>query len=401
MDSVPRRRRAVATVVARGPGSYVSARHQTQPLRPDYVHTVVPLLCSFSRMGSHLGPMIVFTSNLTATEHDSLRLHGAQVRDLTWYGARQRFRLDRVNTSASCELPGKGGWQVWGRSDFAETMLKLLLWRELAREFDEFLYVDPDSLFLHPPDTLFDTLHPQALGKKGLAHRMLNLRDLRRCGWRKGGAFDYKHRHRKMCPSLDFVAPLSGRGMLSHVFTGTNQTACLRSGWSTSIFLARASTARSQSLLHRARTGNFSTFTRTEQDVLDDEFDTRHQCILKSDREAGEADCVPTAVVGIKESFPFTAVGDIYVLHHRMKAYVTGALGEPLTGGHHAETLLLRNLSASLCQASTLQLQPAPFAPLMGPGHARHMKLLEVASRALAVQPCAVRTTPWERCVGP
>ena len=326
-------RRCYVTLVVRGAGSYVTPQHQLQPLLPDYVSTAIPLLCSHQRVVSRY-PLLVLAVNLTHKEHAVLRDHGAVVHDLTEEARRQHSLLPAA--APSCTLDSKGAWQVWGRGDFAQTMVKVLLWKALATlGYDEAAFVDADSIFLSSADSIFDALNPPLLGKQFRAHRTLSLRDMGRC--KRPGSPESAFRHRRLCPRLRFAARFSSRLELSKEWTRPGQRAqCAVPGWQTGFFVTRPSQRTFDALQQRASHGNFTTFTKTEQDVLDAEFAIRDHCLpLRAAREPLDA-CVAHAYLQHE-------LVEQLVLHHRIHSR--------RDVDEHVGTLAIQNLSLALCRS--------------------------------------------------
>ncbi|KAL3910332.1 MAG: hypothetical protein SGPRY_009097 [Prymnesium sp.] len=99
---------------------------------------------------------------------------------------------------------------------------------------------------------------------------------------------------------------------------------------------------RLRSLLHRVRRSGFSLFTRTEQDVLDAEFDTERHC-----SHPGDATCVGHAY------FSLGFVQSV-VYHHKLHAGIYEDSSSRDTGW---QDQVLKNLTCSLCYRSSLSLQ--------------------------------------------
>jgi len=332
-------RRCFATLIVQGGGgSYIAPQHELRPVLPDYVSTAIPLLCSLRRVGSSY-PIVVLAVNITHAESKALGAHGAIVRDVSALAAQQHMALPIE--ARSCKLDTKGSWQVWGRGDFAQTMVKALLWKELAElGYDEVAYVDGDSIFLAHPDAIFDVLDPVLLGRQSRAHRTLALRDMGRCKRRgdKPGVNDY--RHRRLCPRLSFVARFSSRHELTKEWiVDRSRSACVQPGWQSGFFVARPSVRTYEALVRRARSGNFSTFTQTEQDVLDAEFDIRQHCLPLRAPKEGAAECVAHAYVQHD-------LVEQLVLHHKLHARRPDASPTEQLG-----TTAVHNLSLALCQS--------------------------------------------------
>ena len=259
--------RAVITLVARGEGSYVSPSHERRPIIPDYVATALPLLCSFSMMhtGSSL-PLVVLTANLTTDEEHRLRAYGVQTMDalaMMRVAAPRALDIHGPPSGAKkqgCLLQSKGGWMAWGRSDFVQTMLKFALW---LLPFDEVLYIDADAILLRPLHSLFGSLVRPG------ARKMSYWFDMQHdCGH----LFQSGASRRPICPRLDFVGPTSSRAQAARMFD-KSRVECQRPGWQSGLFLTRPSMETFTRLMRRAQAGNYTSFTRTEQDVPDAELE--------------------------------------------------------------------------------------------------------------------------------
>ena len=321
-------KRCFSTVLVRGTGSYIARFHKTKPNRPNYVASAIPLLCSFRRAGSAY-PFVILAVNLTGAEHDALRVQGGLVVNITQPANKLRFELP--HGVPSCKPKGAGAWQVWGRSDFAETMIKTLLWKTLAElGYDEVAYVDADSIFLSRPDVIFDALRPQELGRQSRAHRILSLRDLARC--RTPGRPHHGSQHRRLCPSLQFAASFSSRLDIMKTTTElANHTLCQQPGWQSGFFVTRPSLSTFWSLQRRARDGNFTLFTQTEQDVLDAEFPVSEQCVGVG---------LPKQPSCTRHAYMSHMLVQSLVMHHKIHAYDGNAL---------LSTALIHNLSLTFC----------------------------------------------------
>ena len=334
-------RRAYVTLLARGSGSYISPHSDTNPAIPDYVASALPLLCSHQRTRSAY-PLIVLAANLTAAEQSQLRLHGAaEVIDVTNY----RSRSSPLSQPPSCLHPSKGGWIVWGRGDFAETMLKTAVWREFAGRYDEVAFIDADTMLIKSPDPLFEALSPFGRnndGGAGAAPRRHSwwLGGDARCGSPKRIS---ELAHKRACGRMAFIAAESTRERYSRSFQ-QNKTECHVAGWRTGFFLTRPSVALAEALEARARQGNFSLYTRTEQDVLDAEFDPYGMC---HEAKKQQSQCVRAAILSDR-------VLSSYTVHHKIHGFRLDDKQAPPKGLTRLTILqgnkVLRNLTLTLCK---------------------------------------------------
>ena len=405
-------RRCFATLIARGNGSYVTPQPETRPLHPDYVRTALPLLCSFQHLGSAY-PLHVLAAGYAEATLQALRTHGVNVRDIT--NLSPQIDLGTSSASEQCLLRSKGSWQVHGRSDFASTMHKLLLWQVLRNDCDAVAFVDADSIFTGAPvDGIFDTVHPQKLSQRQRG-RMFALRDLSRCGWPEDKN-DTEYRLKPLCPALDFAARLSSRKGITEVFLwpkvanssathpfnelDPSEAACRRPGWSSGFFVTRPAPDSFDALHGRAIAGNFSLFTRTEQDVIDDHFDPRDHCVRTpyATRDAARGtnrtarDSKPQLDIGMRvacsrhAALSASLVSEL-VLHHKLHAYEPNAL--PTRSNLHIGTTTLHNLSRSLCASSAALLEGVPpIVPVASSPHCRkgcpfEMTVVQVARQLL------------------
>lgn len=199
------KRRAFITLVARGSGHYI-APTERHARTPNYLLTVLPLLCSFIRVRSRY-PLLVLAANLSQSEETALLAYGAtSVLPLEAAMVQQLSRIANAGYlhTMSCILQQKGGWMVSGRTDFRETVLKLAIW-SLFDHFDEVAYLDADSIFLRHPDSAFDSLTPSRYSR----HTRQRYLQASECNSRSqsGAALAM----RPLCDHLEFVAPESGR----------------------------------------------------------------------------------------------------------------------------------------------------------------------------------------------
>ena len=121
-------KRAVTTLVARGGGSYVTKDPLAHPIIPDYVATVLPLLCSFARLTATSVPQLQFvalTHNLTTDELAHLRSNRAITMEVAAI-APAIVGLPMRAARQDCLLRSNFSWAAHGRSDIASTMLKHL-----------------------------------------------------------------------------------------------------------------------------------------------------------------------------------------------------------------------------------------------------------------------------------
>ena len=359
-------RRAYVTLLARGFGSYIAPRHEQDPAVPDYVSTALPLLCSF-RLIQSAYPLVILASNLSSHEVDTLRWHGAdEVVDITprvtqsasfaqqssytssaaAAHARQGIRQSNRRQPASCLL--SKSWMIWGRSDFAETMLKTAVWRELAGRFDEVAFIDADTLLLTgrpSPDVLFEALSPWEPPRGADKRPLWWIGGDSRCGAPR------EMLRLPFCDRLAFVAAASRREFDARS-REPNRTACHINGWQSGFFLTRPAVHVAESLEERAAAGNFSLYTRTEQDVLDAEFEPYQACACG---RACPRRPLPPHSWCARQAILSEAVRRVHLNHHKIHAYRTADHHQQAAGGYIREesvargNTLLRNLTLTLC----------------------------------------------------
>ena len=203
----PTPRRAFITLAVKGRGHYIASSDSDRQT-PNYLQTVLPLLCSFARTRSRY-PLYVLGSNLTQEEQSLLTDHGADG-FLSLDSSQQPLAAlpSEPRARRTCISTRRGGWMISGRSDFRETLLKLSLW-SLSGLFDEVAFVDADMLFLRRPDNVFDTLNTRQMASRKRHHRL---------DWRvHDECRDPKHGHpdpslaTPLCDQLELVASESGR----------------------------------------------------------------------------------------------------------------------------------------------------------------------------------------------
>jgi len=127
----------------------------------------------------------------------------------------------------------------------------------------------------------------------------------------------------------------------------TSWSPCHSHGWQSGFVVMRPSSKRLRSLLARLRDGNFSLFTRTEQDVLDSEFNASDHCTSN-----GTTNCIAHAFLSQ------TLVRSI-VLHHKLHARIAEGNRRTARTDIWWRDQLLLNLTVVLC--------PGPHSAL-GPG---------------------------------
>lgn len=394
--------RAYVTLLARGTGSYISPKHNKLPIVPDYVTTALPLLCSFARVGSAY-PLFVLVHNLAAAEHARLRAHGASdIIDIADSAREEAARHGREVAPAAariqCLLNSTGAWVVHGRGDFAQTMLKLLLWRELAaRNIDQTIFVDADMIFLRPPDKLFTALTPPPKQ----SGRAVWWRKRLICPRPASDLTATVGRIRPLCSELDFVAPESSRSGAARQWD-RDRTQCQLAGWQSGFFLTRTSVQIADALFERAASGNYSAFTRTEQDVIDAGFDQSEHCLRPSEStehpqpactrhavldrnqayrwriDMPARECIDSLPARARRHIPLTSLSPSvsplcsclwrsYVFHHKVHAYApkAGGYGMRQFDVTHSNAAIL-NVSWLLCTNTTeLASHPPRPAPLM------------------------------------
>ena len=90
-----------------------------------------------------------------------------------------------------------------------------------------------------------------------------------------GYAYPPTARRRALCDELIFVAPESARERTAERWNATGSRtadgsrmadACIRPGWQSGFFFTRPSVEVADALSRRARSGDFSLFTQTEQE---------------------------------------------------------------------------------------------------------------------------------------
>ena len=395
-------RRAYVTLLARGTGSYVSPFWARKPEVPDYVATALPMICSFVRVRSKY-QLVVLAANLTAGEHSLLRAVGGDsisIIDISRYQQKASSGAsDAANAAAaspkgaaplSCLITMRGSWMVHGRSDFASTMLKTAVWRELAGIYDQVAFVDADTIFIQSADVLFQTLDPHV--RRGVRsctypnycpHGVSWGRSRQWWQWPPsvagksgcGPGFPPTSRRRALCDELAFVAPESARERTAEQWNAT-RLECVRPGWQSGFFFTRPSVQMADALAARAASGRFSLFTQTEQDVIDAHFDPSEHC-LRPDENSLSAE--PKCTTHTRLSSP---VMQSYAIHHKHHFFAIGAPTSPRGREYLKGNRMVQNLTLTLCP------NHAALSPLNWPARAKLIQgsggVVEAAQRLVA-----------------
>ena len=179
---------------------------------------------------------------------------------------------------------------------------------------------------------------------------------------------------------MAFVAAESTRERYSRSFQ-PNKTDCHVAGWRTGFFLTRPSVAVAEALEARARLGNFSLYTRTEQDVIDAEFEPYGMCRSKAAAAAAGGPQPPCVRAAILSGHALSA----YTVHHKIHGYRLDDKQAPPRGLTRLQILqgnkVLRNLTLTLCKTLSHELKE----PLEGPKwHRPWMTPLTQRAAALA-----------------
>lgn len=233
---------------------------------------------------------------------------------------------------------------LWGRSDFEQTLLKFLTWRLLAGKYDEVAFVDADMIFTQPPDSLFQVL---TAPRSAAAHRLMY------------EGYDCQGRRRRLCPTLDFAALQSERlGLAVNNPKLTSRNECRRAGWQTGVMLLRPSVTTYFALLARARTGNYSAWTQTEQDVLDAHFDPAEHCLREDEANDETATCSRHVWLGARR------ILTTYVKHHKVHAHNMSMAHDSLFASK--SNALISNLTLTLCRTRSPLTERLPaIVPLV------------------------------------
>ena len=353
-------KRAVTTLVARGGGSYVTKDPLAHPIIPDYVATVLPLLCSFARLTATSVPQLQFvalTHNLTTDELAHLRSNRAITMEVAAI-APAIVGLPMRAARQDCLLRSNFSWAAHGRSDIASTMLKLAVWR---LPYDEVLYVDSDAIFLRNPISLFELLggsSPTLQSKAAPRAMQANCATLLRMNPHNNGS---KLLNRPLCNRLTFVAPFSGRLSVAERFD-RHRPECRVAGWQSGIFLTRPSERIFRSLMHRAREADYSSFTRSEQDLLDRHFDPLEQCLLGRAtstqlHDVSASNCAAHGAIRRDSAYRT-------IFHHKIHAFADAA-HSPVTNIRKGYNDVLASAAAQLCADHSAPLDANATRSLM------------------------------------
>ena len=172
-------------------------------------------------------------------------------------------------------------------------------------------------------------------------------------------------------------------------------------GWQTGFLVVRPSANRLRSLLSRVGTGDYSLFTRTEQDVIDAEFDPAAHCGAVADNRTSStpstnAEGMPArrlAASTFSHERAFEApgcVGHAYlglpllrsvVHHHKIHA----GIAEPRAGPKDRwwRDQVLWNLTSSLCGVDAVRPVNSGDKVVMGPVASRRVLLAATAIKSL------------------